>query len=255
VSRRLFLLVCLAAAPAVLAGIELFHPAGFTGHPGMFEYLCQPEPYNPQYKALAYPGPQWWFWLHMIQTPLVGLVAVGLWLLVGRVGPGHPVAGIAFAWLSRAAIFVFLIYYTALDAIGGFGLARAMLNAQALVAAGQLTPAQFDGVRLLLDTNWQDPWTGGVGSFISLAGSWAIFAGALSAALALLIARLAPWPALLLLVAFGWELQTAHASPNGPIAFGLLIVSALWIEWADRARRDRPIRAPYTEGIPGSPAA
>ena len=36
------------------------------------------------------------------------------------------------------------------------------------------------------------------------------------------------------LLGFGWELQTAHASPHGPIAFGLLIVAAAWLWWARR---------------------
>ena len=244
-SKALFL-ICLVAAPLVLAGIELFHPAGFTDHPGMYAFLSKPEPYDPQYSALAYPGPHWWFLLHMIQTPLVGLVAVGLWLLVGQVGSEDGAVAMLLAWLSRAATFVFLIYYTALDAIGGFGLARAMLNTEALAAAGQLSPTQVDGIKLLLDTNWQDPWIGGVGSFISLTGSWAVFIATVAAALALLIARLAPWPTLILLVAFGWELQTSHASPHGPIAFGLLILAAIWMWWADRARAALPQRDEVT---------
>jgi hypothetical protein len=235
--KPLFFL-CLVAAPAVLLAIELFHPAGFTAHPGMYEFLSKPEPYDSHYMALAYPGPDWWFLLHMIQTPLVGLVSVGLWLLVGRVEREDGVLPVMFAWLSRVATFVFLIYYTALDAIGGFGLGRAMLNTENLAAAGRLTPDQVDGVRLLLDTNWQDPWIGGVGSFISLTGSWAVFAASVSAALALLLTRKVPWPPLLLMVAFGWVLQTSHASPYGPIAFGLLIISTLWIWRADASRAE-----------------
>jgi hypothetical protein len=37
-------------------------------------------------------------------------------------------------------------------------------------------------------------------------------------------------------VAFGWELQTAHAAPHGPIAFALLIVAAGWL-WFSRTGR------------------
>jgi hypothetical protein len=240
--RPLFLL-CLVVAPAGLLGVELFHPAGFTAQPGMYEFLSVPQPYAPEHEALAYPGPQWWFLLHMIQTPLVGLVAVGLWLLVSRVGPGDNALAVTLAWLSRAATFVFLIYYTALDAIGGFGLGRAMINTEALAAAGKLTADRVAGVKLLLDTNWVDPWIGGVGSFISLTGSWAIFVASLAAALALLLTRKAPLPSLVLLLAFGWELQTSHASPHGPIAFGLLIVAALLIAIG----RARPtVRPPAT---------
>ena len=40
----------LVVAPAVLIGIELFHPAHFTypPGPGMYQYLSKPEPYEPR---------------------------------------------------------------------------------------------------------------------------------------------------------------------------------------------------------------
>src|ERR1700734_2588050 len=110
--------LCLFIAPAVLLTIELFHPAAFTINPGMYQYLSKPEAYDPHHYALAYPGPDWWFLLHMIQTPMVGLVAVGLWIMIGRVTDADGAAAVALAWLSRVATFVFVIYYTALDAIG-----------------------------------------------------------------------------------------------------------------------------------------
>ncbi len=227
--------LCLVIAPIVLLGIELFHPARFTADPGMYQYLSKAEPYQSHFEALAYPGPNWWFLLHMIQTPMVGLVSIGLWLLAGRVTDEDGALADLLAWCSRIATFVFLIYYTALDAIGGFGLGRAIINTETLAAAGRLTPDQVAGVTLMLNTTWVDPWVGGVGSFISLTGSWAIFIAATLVALALLLARKAPWPPLILLVAFGWELQTSHTMPYGPIAFGLLIVASLWM-WFTRHR-------------------
>ncbi len=39
------------------------------------------------------------------------------------------------------------------------------------------------------------------------------------------------------LLAFGWQLETAHASPHGPIAFALLIVVAIWLWWAEHECR------------------
>jgi len=119
--------ICLLVAPAVLLAIELFHPAGFTKTPGMYQYLSKPEPYDAQFEALGYFGPNWWFTMHMIQTPMVGLVAVGLWLMVDRIDDADGTIAVAIAWLSRAATFVFLIYYTVLDAIGGIGLGRSIL--------------------------------------------------------------------------------------------------------------------------------
>ena len=221
--------LCLVAAPIVLVTIELFHPAGFTKTPGMYQYLCKPESYQPQFEALAYPGPQWWFTLHMIQTPMVGLVAIGLWLLASRVVDTDGLLPNLLAWLSRVATFVFVIYYTSLDAIGGFGLGRTIIITENLKATGQLNADQMAGVIQVLNTTWQDPWVGGVGSFISLTGSWAVFIASLLLALALLGAKKAPWPVLILLVAFGWELQVSHTMPHGPIAFGLLIVAVLWM--------------------------
>ncbi len=239
--RRCLWWLCLLVAPLVLLAIELFHPAGFTRSsacpdcPGMYAYLSVPHPYLPQFKALAYPGPHWWFWLHMIQTPMVALVAIGLWLIAGRADSG-PAGALALGWLSRLSTLVFLIYYTALDSIGGFGLGRAILNSQRLAADGKLSPEGLQGAITLLDANWTDPWVGGVGSFISLTGSWAVFVSTVLLALALALARRAPRPALLLLLVFGWELQMSHTNPHGPIAFAALIAAAYWIRRADSSR-------------------
>ncbi|HEX9670495.1 MAG TPA: hypothetical protein VGC93_13565 [Thermoanaerobaculia bacterium] len=221
--------LCLFFSPLVLLVIELFHPAGFTTDPGMFAYLSQPESYSPQHGALAYFGPGWWFTLHMIQTVLMGLVAVGLWLLVDSFGPSDRRPAGILAWLSRVAAFVFLIYYTALDSIGGSGLGRTIEHTLELAREGNWTPADIQKVAAVLDATWIDPWVGGVGSFISETGSWAVFIAALAAAGALLAAKKAPWPPLVLLVAFGWELQVSHAAPHGPIAFALLLIAAFWL--------------------------
>ena len=228
--------LCLLVAPAVLITIELFHPAGFTQYPpGMYDYLHKPEPYNPRFAALGYFGPQWWFVLHMIQTPMIALVAVGLWLLADRAASAGGSAATSAAWLARFATFVFLVYYTALDAIGGIGLSQSIELTEQLARDGKLTPEQVQGVVMVLNGTWTNKWAGGVGSFISLTGSWAAFASALLVAIALFLSKQAPWPALIVLVAFGWELQVSHAMPHGPIAFGLLIVAAFWIWWHGRA--------------------
>lgn len=241
--RKALWWLCLLVAPLVLIAIELFHPAGFTRDPGMYEYLHKSEPYDPQYAALGYFGPQWWFTLHMIQTPMIGLVAVGLWLLADKVVPAGATA-ITLAWLSRAATFLFLIYYTALDSIGGVGLSKSIEITEQLAQEGKLTEEQLIGVEQVLNLTWTNEWVGGVGSFISLTGSWAVFVSALCLAIALFLAKRAPWPALILLVAFGWELQVSHTMPHGPIAFSLLIISAFWIWWSER--RASRVREPVS---------
>ena len=239
--RRALWWMCLFVAPAILVAIELYHPAGFTQHPGMYEYLSKPEPYSPAHHALAYPGPSWWYTVHMIQTPMMGLVAVGLWLLVDRVWLwGGAAAGVA-SWLSRACTFVFFVYDSALDSIGGIGLGKTIEITERFEQTGQLTADQVKGVALVLNTMWSDPWVGGVGSFISETGSWAVFFSTVFAAIALWLTSRAPWPALLILVAFGWELQVSHTMPHGPIAFSLLIVAGLWM-WVARSRHDAAAR-------------
>lgn len=228
--------LCLVIAPAILATMELFHPAGFTKEPGMYAFLSHAHGHDPQYWALAYFGPDWWLTLHMIQTPVVGLVSIGLWLAVAGVGRDDGTAAWHSAWLARVSVFVFLVYYTVLDAVGGIGLGRSILTVQSLAADGKLSPTQVEGAVLLLNTLWQDPVVGGVGSFVSLTGSWAALLAAIFIAAALGLSGRAPWPALVLLLGFGWQLNTSHASPHGPIAFGLLIVASLWTWWWRRRR-------------------
>ena len=99
--RQVLWWVCLLIAPLGLIAVELFHPAGFTVHPGMYQFLSQPEPYQPGHSALGYFGPSWWFALHMIQTPLVALMAVGLWLMLTDVTDGDRGYARAAAWFAR----------------------------------------------------------------------------------------------------------------------------------------------------------
>jgi hypothetical protein len=98
-----------------------------------------------------------------------------------------------------------------------------------MIQSGALTLADAEKVRLFLDRMWVDPWVGGVGSFISLTGSWAVFVAAVTAAAYLVLNRRATWLAFILLIGFGWELQVAHASHHGPIAFSLLALASALI--------------------------
>ncbi len=205
----------------------------------MYEYLSIPQPHTSAHHALDYFGPRWWFTLHMIQTPMVGLVAIGLWLMVDNGEDRPAVLPSIAAWVSRIATFIFAVYYTVLDAIGGIGLGRTIEITERLAKAPtdgeHLSPDQLTGVILVLNTTWTDPWVGGVGSFISELGSWAVFVAALAAAVALYLTKRAPLIPLAGLIAFGWCLQLSHASYTGPLAFSLLIVSTIWI-WFARKR-------------------
>lgn len=228
--QRWFAIFSLIAAPLALAGIEMFHPAHFTADPGMSTFLSHPQPHDPHYRAIMYFGPEWWFLLHMIQTPLVVVVSFGLLWLTDTFGMTAGMRGIPFAWLSRLATIVFMTYCTVLDGIGGIGLGRELLMLKSMSASGSLSAVQSEAIRFFLDEMWVDPWVGGVGSFVSLTASWAVLVAAVAAAIYLRLNRRISWPVVLLLVGFGWELQVAHASIHGPIAFSLLaIASALML--------------------------
>lgn len=222
--------ICLLVAPVVLITIELFHPANFTKSPGMYQFLSHAEHYDPTYQALGYFGPEWWFALHMTQTPMVGLVAVGLWLMIDDVGGDDGRAAMVCAWLARVAIFIFAVYFTVLDAIGGIGLGRTIVVVEGL----KLDPPQLDAIVALLNTMWTDPLVGGVGSLISLTASWAAFVSSVLIAATLLLSGRAGWVNMAVLLGFGWELQESHAALHGPIAFALLIVASGWMWWTQR---------------------
>ena len=87
----------------------------------------------------------------MIPTPMVVLVGVGLWLLLRNVGPAER-AEVPIARVARLSILVFLIYYTALDAIGSFGVARTIITKD-----GHLPPDQLNTVIKVINPTSVDP--------------------------------------------------------------------------------------------------
>ncbi|QWD77515.1 hypothetical protein C2757_06405 [Polynucleobacter sp. MWH-Svant-W18] len=223
------LFICLVLSPLILLGMELFHPAHFTANPGMTAYLCHPQPHDPHYDALSYFGPNWWFLLHMVQTPLVVLVGIGLLILTDTFhrDPAYKPKGEIFSWIARAAIFVFVVYFTVLDSIGGIALGRQLIVIDQLFAAGEISTYDAHVIQRFLDVMWVDSWIGGIGSVVSLAGSWAVFIAATSLAIYLTINKRMHLLGAALLIGFGWELQVAHASYHGPIAFGLLVIASI----------------------------
>lgn len=239
---RFLWILCILVAPLILVLIELFHPAGFTKTPGMFDFLREPMPPEPDHdhNALDYFGPNWWFWLHMIQTPSVVLISFGLMLTVRRwitQNEGVWLAAVT-GWGALAALFIFMVYYTVLDAIGGIGLGRTLVLVNQMQAAGDLDPAQLSAIAALLNGLWVDPWVGGVGSWVSLTGSWAIFVATILAAVTALLANRGGnallWVALALLVAGGWFVQASHACCTGPLGFGLIFLFGCVTYWSDR---------------------
>lgn len=215
---------CLFLAPLLLAAV--FHPAGFTHAPVATPPAGQPFSFV---RAVNYPGPVWWLVLHAVQIPLIGLMAVGLWLMVRDIESSGGRGIAPLAWLARAATFVMLISVIALEAIGGVALGRSILVTQDLAAAGTLASDQLKGAVIFLNALWFDPWIGSQGSVLSQVASWATFAAALLTAVALYVGKRAPVLPLIILVGFGWEVQAYQAALSGPIGFVLLMIAAAWI--------------------------
>jgi len=238
---RIMIFICLVLSPLVLMGMELFHPAHFTANPGMTAYLSHPQPHDPHFGALAYFGPHWWFLLHMVQTPLVVLVGIGLLILTGVFEQNSKdQKGQFFAWIARVAIFLFAVYFTVLDSIGGIALGRQLIVIDQLFAAGEISGYDAHVIQRFLDVMWVDSWVGGVGSFVSLTGSWAVFIAATSLAIYLILNKKINILCFILLLGFGWELQLAHANYHGPIAFLLLAVaSAIYLYQSRSSKREQ----------------
>ncbi|MGB0507756.1 MAG: hypothetical protein ACPGGK_16335 [Pikeienuella sp.] len=249
--------------PALLVVIELFHPAGFTIDPGMFQYLTEPHQHTSAHHALDYFGPDWWFWLHMIQTPTVVLFSIALVLSVGAIAKGAALPAQIAAWVTRAALYVFAVYYTVLDGIGGIGLGRSLEITKAMAhdtsytyagktvdcvdAAGAptvcLNPDQLEGVTRVLNATWTDQWVGGVGSMVSLTGSYAVLIAAVALAVTLVLARgisgmsIIAWVSIVPLVSGGWYVQESHACCTGPTGFGLFCLFSC-LTWWDNMQRE-----------------
>ena len=102
----------LLGAPLALAILEIFHPE------------------RPSNASEAVEQGVWFMWFHFIQLPLIGLMALAVYLLTDEL-EGRAVS------VSRWAIGVFAVFFSAYDAAAGIGTGYALRNAQGLSAGAQ----------------------------------------------------------------------------------------------------------------------
>ena len=143
--RRLVLL----GTPLALLGLEIAHPV-FSS---MEELL---------------PSADRWLVVHIIQIPLFGLMAVAVYLLV------DGLRGQA-ATISRLAMWVFIVFYVALDAMSGVATGIQLQH------AGELDPGQRTIVVQAVDALFDDPIAYGIGAVGTI--GWVV--GVLAASTAL----------------------------------------------------------------------
>lgn len=152
--------------------------------------------------------------LHLVLLPLFMLLAWGVWLLLD--GVRGPVA-----WLSRLSLGLFVVLYSAYDAV--YGLARSMMYDYAVRYAE--TPEQ--GVAIAEAAGSFSRYL--AADLIRYGGAACWCAGLLAAVWALFRAGRPRWP-LLFLALSGVALLFDHPAPPGTVAFGAFFVAAWGLE-------------------------
>jgi hypothetical protein len=189
--RRLVLL----GTPLALALWEIFHP-------------------QPGGVAESVEQGGWFMWFHMIQVPLIGLIALAVYLLTDGL-EGRAVS------VSRWAIGVFAVFFSAYDAAAGIATGYALRSAQGLSAEGQA--AVYETVKDMPELSLI------FGLSIVGTGAWVV--ALIAAAMALRRAGASRGPFILLILA-GVFLMGGHPFPAGTLAFGCFFLAAAWLEFA-----------------------
>jgi hypothetical protein len=188
--------VVLLGAPLALALLEIFHPERPSGASGAVEQGV------------------WFMWFHFIQVPLIGLIALAVYLLTEGL-EGRVVS------VSRWATGVFAVFFSAYDAAAGIGTGYALRNAQGLSAEGQA--AVYEAVK--------DMPVLSLIFGLSIVGTLGWVVALIAAAMALRRAGVSRGPFILLILA-GVFLLGGHPYPAGTLAFGCFFVAAAWLEFA-----------------------
>jgi hypothetical protein len=144
----------LLAAPLLWLLLALLHPMG--------------EPYE----GIADEADRWIF-VHVAQLVLTPFLAAGVWLLLGRI---QSVA----ALIARAALVLWMVFFSAFDAVAG--IATGVLTRHANSLAGE----EREGVVAAIEFLWDDSQLAGGG--LSVLGnlghlSWVVVAIAATVAL------------------------------------------------------------------------
>jgi hypothetical protein len=200
--------VVLLGAPLALAVLEIFHPE------------------RPNSASEAVEQGVWFMWFHFIQVPLIGLMALAVYLLTA--GMEGLTTGV-----SRWAIGVFAVFFSAYDAAAGIGTGYALRNARGLPAGAQ--EAIYEAVK--------DMPVVSLIFVLSVVGSLAWVVALVAAALSLRRAGASLGPFILLILA-GVFLLGGHPYPAGTLAFGSFFLAAAWLEFAPGrlASASRPLR-------------
>jgi hypothetical protein len=191
VLRRVLLLL----PPLLLAVLEIVHP-------------------QPDETAQAVMDVSTWFaTFHVIQLALAGLVALSVLLLADDFGRAN-------AWVTRLGIGIFLVFFSAYDAVAGIATGLAMRSAR------DLSAVQQDGVFEVVK-DWPAFGPPFALSIIGTLG-WFLAVGALALAARSQGAPRREW---IFIGLAAVSLLIGHPFPGGTVAFGSLFVAALFHEF------------------------
>lgn len=169
-----------------------------------------------------------YYWLHVVQPVLIGLLAWSLWLLVGDL-PGRA------AQIARYAVIPYVIAYTMLDSIVGVSLAMNIRE------ANSMSPADAAAVQRLMDGLGGEAIPAVV--YLASGLTWLVAAVATAVAVKQVGGR---GPATLMALGAG-VFAVGHPFPPGPIGIALFGLGVAWLEYR---RAHAPAREPVTEAQP-----
>lgn len=197
--------IVLLGAPLALGLLEVFHPH-----------------YADDAARELLPHADRWLLVHLLQLPLFGLLAFALYLLVeGLAGPA--------ATASRVGTAIFVVFYTALDAVAG--IATGVLARHALGAP----EAEREALTAVIDQLFTHPLVGGGFSLVTAIATAGWLLATLGAAAAHARAGSGLPPVLLLAVA-GLVFAVGHVPPSAQIGLGALFAAAAWLEFSPGRR-------------------
>ena len=202
--RRRALLI---GAPVALAVVELFHPL-----------------YSTDALEQLLPVADRWLLVHLLQAPLIGLLALAAYLIV------DGLEGYA-ARIARVGAITFGLLYVALDSVAGIATGVLARSATSLAAAEQVVAAAA------IDELFSDPLVGGGPSVVTIAASAAWLVAVLAAALALRGAG-AHRIAVVLIGLSALLFPLGHTPPNAQLALGCFAAGVALLEFGPSAPSD-----------------
>lgn len=191
--------------PLLLGIVEIWHevPLPFDGEGDLGPFT--------QYRLLAQVVDQW-ILIHVVQVPLFAIVAFGIILMVKGLNGFIPV-------IARVGMFVFIVFYTVMDAVNGIAVGILVKDAK------ELSPS----ARIIVEQSIESLWNSSVVGGFSVIGALGWVIGVFAAAVSLRRAGAPRFPvAMIILAAFLFGFS--HSNPFGPIGMLLLSSSFLWLE-------------------------